>query len=231
MKPSTKVLMMNHVKEREREREDWPDDRYRDRRGREHYDDGRYAPRAEGDYWIEGRNDDKTRERERERYYPRPEMNYSGEDYSSRPRPQIGFVDSSVNYPSRREMMPYSVDEMSYRSSRADMGHAESSGYMPFTKDMADMWMKGMANEDGSKGPHWTLEQTKQLQAQKHIDCDPIEFWAAMNMIYSDYFKAAKKFGVGNNIDFYVDMAKAFLDDKDAREDKIGRYFAYIVQH
>lgn len=225
MKPTTKVLMMNHVKENEREREDWPDDRYRDRRGREHYEDGHYAPRAESDYWIEG-----DMARKGERYMPRPLNRYDGDYVPTRPR--IGFAaDSTVDYPSRHEMMPYSGDEMSHRTSRTDMGHAESSGYMPFTKDMADMWMKGMTNEDGSKGPHWTIEQTKQLQAQKHVDCDPIEFWAAMNMIYSDYFKAAKKFGVGNNIDFYVDMAKAFLDDKDAREDKIGRYFAYIVQH
>lgn len=225
MKPTTKMLMMNHVKEREREREDWPDDRYRDRHGREHYEDGRYAPSAESDYWIEG-----DAARKGERYMPRPLNRYDGNYAPTRPR--IGFAaDSTVDYPSRREMMPYNGDEMSYRSGHADMGYAESSGYMPFTMDMANIWMKGMTNEDGSKGPHWTIEQTKQLQAQKHIDCDPIEFWAAMNMIYSDYFKAAKKFGVGNNIDFYVDMAKAFLDDKDAREDKIGRYFAYIVQH
>lgn len=93
------------------------------------------------------------------------------------------------------------------------------------------MWMKGATNEDGSRGPHWTMEQTKQLQAQKNISCDPIEFWAAMNMIYSDYYKVAKKHGIGSSIDFYADMAKAFIDDKDARPDKMSRYFAYIVQH
>ena len=231
MKPTTKMLMMTKVKEDKQKTDNWPEDRYRDDRGREHYDNGRYAPMNGGGMWIEGQAN--TMPRERESYYPRPVMNHDVDTYSpSRARPQIGFtLDSSVNYPSKREMMPYSGDEMSHRSSRADMGHAESNGYMPLTMDMADMWMKGMTNEDGSKGAHWTIEQTKQLQAQKHIDCDPVEFWAAMNMIYSDYFKAAKKFGVGNNIDFYVDMAKAFLDDKDAREDKIGRYFAYIVQH
>lgn len=225
MKPTTKMLMMNHVKEKEREREDWPDDRYRDRRGREHYEDGRYARRAESDYWIEG-----DTARKEEKYMPRPLSRYDG-DYTP-VRPRIGFsADSTVDYPSKHEMMPYSVDEMSHRTSHTDMGHAESSGYMPFTKEMAETWMKGMTNEDGSKGPHWTLEQTKQLQAQKRIDCDPIEFWAAMNAMYSDYFKVAKKHGVGSNIDFYVEMAKAFLDDKDAKEDKIGRYFEYIVQH
>jgi len=32
----------------------------------------------------------------------------------------------------------------------------------------------------------------------------------------------AKKFGVGDKIDFYVDMAKTFLDDKDAGPTKAG---------
>ena len=49
-------------------------------------------------------------------------------------------------------------------------------------------------------------------------------------MIYSDYVKVAKKFGVGDKIDFYVDMAKAFLDDKDAGPDKLAKYYKYIVR-
>ena len=62
------------------------------------------------------------------------------------------------------------------------------------------------------------------------IECDPAEFWAALNMIYSDYVKVAKKFNVGSNIDFYVDMAKAFLDDKDAGPDKLAKYYQYVVR-
>ena len=53
---------------------------------------------------------------------------------------------------------------------------------------------------------------------------------AALNMIYSDYVKVAKKFNVGSNIDFYVDMAKAFLDDKDAGPDKLTKYYQYVVR-
>lgn len=87
-----------------------------------------------------------------------------------------------------------------------------------------------MENEDGTKGPHWSFEQAKQVMAQRGIECDPAEFWAALNMIYSDYVKVAKKFNVGSNIDFYVDMAKAFLDDKDAGPDKLAKYYQYVVR-
>src|SRR5699024_12546110 len=83
-------------------------------------------------------------------------------------------IPATPSFPTRRSSdLPYSGDEMSHRSSRADMGHAESNGYMPLTMDMADMWMKGMNNEDGSKGAHWTRseEHTSELQSRFDIVC------------------------------------------------------------
>ncbi len=65
--------------------------------------------------------------------------------------------------------------------------------------------------------------------AQKDIDCDPIEFWIAMNMMYSDYYLVAKKFNM-NTPDFYAEMAKAFLDDKDVQDNKLMNYFSYVVK-
>lgn len=96
-------------------------------------------------------------------------------------------------------------------------------------KQMAQEWLDSMENEDGSIGAHWSLEQTKQVASQKDIDCDPIEFWVAMNMIYSDYYLVAKKFNM-NTPDFYVEMAKAFLDDKDVQDNKLENYFSYVVK-
>ena len=86
-----------------------------------------------------------------------------------------------------------------------------------------------MENADGTKGPHWSMDHTKQVAAQKNVSENPLEFWVAMNMMYSDYCAMAKKHNV-NTVDFYVDMAKAFLDDKDAKPDKLGRYYYSIVK-
>lgn len=98
-----------------------------------------------------------------------------------------------------------------------------------FTREMAEEWTAKMENEDGTRGPHWNMDQTKQVMAQKNIDVDPIEFYLAMNMMYSDYCKVAKKLNV-NNTDFYANMAKAFLEDKDAGgRDKLMRYYKYVV--
>ncbi len=96
-------------------------------------------------------------------------------------------------------------------------------------KQTAQEWLDSMENEDGSMGAHWTLEQTKQVASQKNIDCDPVEFWVAMNMMYSDYYLVAKKFNM-NTPDFYVEMAKAFLDDKDIQDNKLENYFSYVVK-
>ena len=52
----------------------------------------------------------------------------------------------------------------------------------------------------------------------------------AINLIYSDFSPVAKKHGVGGNLDFYVDMAKAFLEDKDAGPNKIARYYECVVK-
>ena len=93
----------------------------------------------------------------------------------------------------------------------------------------AKEWAGRMENEDGTVGPHWTIEQTKQVASQKGITYDPVEFWLCMNMIYSDYFGVAKKLNV-NNMVFYVEMSKAFLGDKDAVPGKLYSYFEYVVE-
>lgn len=94
--------------------------------------------------------------------------------------------------------------------------------------DKAKAWVSRMVNEDGTKGQHWTMEQTSQVMAQKGYQCDPTEFWVTMNMLYSDYCKAL---GPAGTPDVYAAMAHAFLDDKDAHEDKLARYYHAVAKH
>lgn len=57
-------------------------------------------------------------------------------------------------------------------------------------------------------------------------------FCLAMNMMYSDYCKVAKKYGA-DTPEFYADMAKAFLRDKDfdgKPEEKLYLYYKTIVE-
>ena len=56
-------------------------------------------------------------------------------------------------------------------------------------------------------------------------------WWAAMNMMYSDYYGVAAKYGL-DRPEFYADLAKAFLMDKDAGgpEEKMAGYYYGVVK-
>ena len=58
---------------------------------------------------------------------------------------------------------------------------------------------------------------------------EPAEWYAIMNAMHAGYFKAAKMFGV-DNIDFYAAMAKAWLCDDDAVEDKARQYWEHVAK-
>lgn len=92
-----------------------------------------------------------------------------------------------------------------------------------------------MENVDGTTGPHWTLEQTERVREHQSFSYDPHEFWIAMNMIYSDYAQVFKTYGVWDKIYLYADMAKAFLEDKDAvgggGAEKLSAYYNAVVKH
>ncbi len=57
-----------------------------------------------------------------------------------------------------------------------------------------------------------------------------MECWIVVNMMSSDYCTAAEKLGC-NKPEFYSELAKAFLFDKDDpnQKEKIGAYYAAIV--
>ena len=99
-----------------------------------------------------------------------------------------------------------------------------------FSMETAKEWTDRMQNEDGTFGPHWSVEQVKQIMAQRKLSFNPTEFYVTLNMIYSDFSSVAKKHGLGGSLDFYVDMAKSFLTDKDAAPGKLSNYYNYIVK-
>ena len=68
-----------------------------------------------------------------------------------------------------------------------------------------------MVNEDGTKGGHWTLEQTTSVARSNEIELEKYneyDWCYVMNMIYSDYYGS-----VPNDNAVYVKMAQKFLKD------------------
>lgn len=100
-----------------------------------------------------------------------------------------------------------------------------------FTEDDARRWTEHMENDDGSMGAHWTLEQTTAVANSIGVHVDPWIWFAALNMEYSDNFDVAQKYGL-DRPEYYADLAKAFLFDKDGGgpEAKIAGYYHGIVE-
>lgn len=84
-----------------------------------------------------------------------------------------------------------------------------------FDEEHAHYAVEGMENEDGTKGPHWTVEETTSvanqmginLKSEKHNKWD---WFVAMNMIYSDFYKAVVAMTGSANTKYFAELAKAW---------------------
>lgn len=187
------------------------EDRFRDRRGREHYNNGRYAPmRSEYD-----NNEPNTRGYETaSNVFPIYQPGYNYRKNGSR---MIGFAgDGAADTRSVSTMDHYGKKTQGHNLEAMD-------------KQKAREWISSLENSDGSSGEHWSFEQTHQAMKQRNINCDPVEFYATINMLWSDYGSVAKKYGV-DNVDFWSELAKSFLEDKDAEAGKLMLYYDCIVK-
>ena len=245
----------NEGNDRTRMGDDMEMRRRRDSRGRymEDNDDRRmgndhstymgYYPRMGDDPEMRRRRDDRGRYMEDDegaemayRPWPEPHIPPYDEPYRMRDRNIISIRD----YQDRRRIgfgenrMHYGGEE---QMDKHRMGDAYHMGAYPMTEKLtmeeAAEWVEGMKNTDPDHptGEKWTMEQIKPI-ATKHGFTTPdkqIEFWAVMNMMYSDYCETAKKHGV-SSMDFYTDMAKAWMHDKDAVENKTAAYIEYCTK-
>lgn len=94
-----------------------------------------------------------------------------------------------------------------------------------FTEEDAKEWVKHM-----NPPARWTMDQTTAVMQQNGYSHKPCEFWATMNMLYSDYGKTITKHNL-DKPEVWAALAHDFLDDGDAVKDKLGRYWRDIVKH
>lgn len=91
-----------------------------------------------------------------------------------------------------------------------------------------------MENEDGSRGEHWSLEETTSIANQYGINLkgekyNKYDWYVALNMIRSDYYRAVVTMTSSDHIKYFVELAKAWLNDKDIEEGKMWYYYCYIM--
>lgn len=101
-----------------------------------------------------------------------------------------------------------------------------------FNEEHARKAVMKMENEDGTRGPHWSLEETSALASQYGISLsgkfNRYDWFVALNMVYSDYYKVLLNITGSNNIKHYIEFAKAWLNDKDIDEGKMWYYYQYV---
>lgn len=177
-------------------------------------------------------------------YVPPMYETYGGENaydgYESEERPRMNKI--GFNLSGEMERMPEvqhdyrsdatypAMNEMERREAMAERGYARSDNVPPMTEKMAMEWTSRLVNEDGTKGPHWSMETIKRLMGQKKMSGNPVDLFLAMNLTYSDLCKEFERNGI-SNIDAYLDFATAFwLNDEDIRGDKLSKYYHYMVE-
>ena len=88
-----------------------------------------------------------------------------------------------------------------------------------FTEETAKHVVAKMVNKDGSRGEHWTYEQTSEVLNSQGFDFNEADWYYVLSMIYSDYYKS------GRTTETYIEMAHDFLADSDAPEGKAKKYY------
>ena len=89
----------------------------------------------------------------------------------------------------------------------------------------AKCWVSAMENKNGTKGEHWTWEQTEQVRKDNKLThIDPSDWYAILNMTFSDYYNS--RF----DTTIYVELAKDWLCDSDVEEGKALRYYYFVVK-
>ena len=91
---------------------------------------------------------------------------------------------------------------------------------------LARKWVDSMKSASGD-GEHFTKSDADNYAKQIGLSFDGYNDWdwyAILNMIWSDYSGI-----LGNNVDSYVRMAKATIEDIDVKN-KAFKYYLYVVK-
>ena len=103
------------------------------------------------------------------------------------------------------------------------------------TKEELEEWKEKLLKEvDSNERQFFTKEQIGQKAKQLGVemkDYNEEELVVATAMVYTDYCKTAKKY-IGNNMNFFIELAKDWLEDKDSAVkggEKLAIYYDCII--
>lgn len=87
------------------------------------------------------------------------------------------------------------------------------------THSIAEEWVESMY----PVGQYWSMQDTTKVMYELGFNHDEVEFYVVANMLKNDY----------NNVlddGMVLNLAHYWLDDKDAKDDKLYEYWKHIVK-
>lgn len=88
------------------------------------------------------------------------------------------------------------------------------------SESMAKKWVQKME----PYGEKWSLEDTTNILRKNNLNLNSIDFYVVMNMMYNDYENT-----IGDDMTMYIKLARDWLKDEDAKENKLYNYYKYVV--
>lgn len=103
-----------------------------------------------------------------------------------------------------------------------------------FNESCAEKAVAKMHNEDGSVGAHWSIEEAAKIAQQYGVNLkgdkfNKYDWFVALNMVRSDFYRAVVNMTNSDNVKHFVELTKAWLNDKDIDEGKMWMYFKYVI--
>ena len=86
-----------------------------------------------------------------------------------------------------------------------------------------DMAME-IVNNMKPLGEYWGYDTTSKVKKDYGVNATDCDFYVVMNSLVNDYSKVIDK----EDVETYVKMANAFINDDDAKKDKVWVYFTKI---
>ena len=81
-----------------------------------------------------------------------------------------------------------------------------------------------IVNNMKPKGEYWNLDTIKEVKDNNNLECNLYDLYVVMNSMVNDYGEIINP----ENVETYIKMSKAFINDEDAKEHKVWRYFTKI---
>ena len=75
-------------------------------------------------------------------------------------------------------------------------------------------------------GEVWDLATTTRVKSEYNLGVDDYTFYVVMNSLANDYHDAIST----EEVETYIKMAYAFINDEDAIKDKVWKYFTTLVK-